>query len=188
MITLAEIRKPLTYAEALDSVLDLMQSLGFETTGWQEGRIEKSLLTTYAMLLSEMSEGVAFTANAGTNDYAAGTQLTVYSAQRFGNERFGAVATEGPVTLTNRSSSAYSGAPGALMFRADNGVEFVSTSPYSIAGGSVSAPHHNDGQRPLHAQGQRRQRRYRHCAHHGDAACGCNLLNFGGSVVHDHRR
>jgi uncharacterized phage protein gp47/JayE len=140
VITLAEIRKPLTNAEALASTLDLLQSLGFETTGWQDGRIQKSLIVTYASILAEMSEGVAFTANAGTNDYAQGTQLTVYSKQRFGNTRFEAVATEGQINLTNRAATAYTLQPGALLFTSSTGVQFVSTSAVTVLGGSAASP------------------------------------------------
>lgn len=140
MITLAELRKPLTYAEGLAFILDLLQLQGFDTTGWQEGRIQKSMVTTFAMLTSELSEGAAYAANAGSSEYAEDVALTIYSKQRYANDRQEAIATVGPITLTNVSSTPYTLQPGELLFATAQGVEFTLASALTLAGGTVAVP------------------------------------------------
>lgn len=140
MITLAELRKPLTYAEGSTFVLDLLQLQGFDTTGWQEGRIQKSMITTFSMIVSELSEGAAYAANANSSTYAEGTALTIYSKERYQNTRNEAKATVGPVQLRNVSSTPYTLQPGELLIGTDQGVEFSLSLPVTVGGGSVASP------------------------------------------------
>lgn len=140
MLSLASLRQPLTKAEAVEVITDQFTALGFDTTGWQDGRIQKTILMTMALVLSDLSEVVKAGVEFGFNLYATGQALNEYSRSRFDNEKTEAVATAGPMTLTSTSSVPNVIAVGQLMASTATGVEFRNTTGGTLSAGSVATP------------------------------------------------
>jgi uncharacterized phage protein gp47/JayE len=138
MLSLDNLRQPISRAEALERVLELMQSLGFDTTGWQEGRIQRTLITLFATIMADMSEVNRVIADAGFNEFATGKMLELFSNSRYQNQKFAARATSGLIPLTSTATTAYPIADGELIAATDNGVEFRSVGAYTIAANATT--------------------------------------------------
>lgn len=140
MLSLEKLRKPLTRAESMTRIVELLTSLGFDTTGWQDGRIQKTLLVIFAIMHSDLTEVVKALAEFGSNRYATGPALDEYSRSRFANERVQAVRTRGPIKLTSTASIPYTIEPGQLIAATDAGVMFRNVTGGTLSAGSVNAP------------------------------------------------
>lgn len=140
MLSLASLRQPLTKAEAVEVITDHFTALGFDTTGWQDGRIQKTILMTFALVLSDLSEAVKAGVEFGFNLYATGQALNEYSRSRFDNEKTEAVATAGPMLLTSTSSVPNTIAVGQLIASTAAGVKFRNTTGGTLSAGSVASP------------------------------------------------
>jgi phage-related baseplate assembly protein len=140
MLSLSSMRRPLTRAQALDWATSTLSSLGFDTTSWADGTIEKTLLYLMATGLADVSEVVKIVAEYGINALSSGVALKEYSLSRFANTQVAAVATVGPMTLTNVGSIPYTIAPGQLIASTATGVKFRNTTGGTISAGSVATP------------------------------------------------
>jgi len=140
MLSLDNLREPVTRAEALERVLELFQGLGFDTTGWQEGRIQRTIMTVFATLLADMSDVHRLIANAGFNEYAEGVLLELFSNSRYQNQKFAARATSGLLTLTSTANTPYEVSAGDLIAATDTGVEFRLVEDVTVAAGTVASP------------------------------------------------
>jgi phage-related baseplate assembly protein len=138
MLSLDNLREPISRAEALERVLELMQGLGFDTTGWQEGRIQRTLITVFALIMADMSEANRVIADSGFNEFATGRMLELFSNSRYQNQKFAARATSGLIPLTSTSTVAYPIVDGELIAATANGVEFRSVGAYTIAANAVT--------------------------------------------------
>lgn len=125
-LSVDQLQNPPTRAECTDFLIKLLQRLGFQTTGWQEGRLAHTILNTAASGLSAFAQLSATMINNTNNETAAGTALTYYSDSRFSNTRIAAVATVGPFTLTNSGTASYEISAGQLIFTS-NGITFTNT-------------------------------------------------------------
>lgn len=140
MISLEKLRKPLTRAQAATRIAELLTSLGFETTGWQDGRIQKTIITMLALIWSDASEVVKAIAEFGFNDYATGDALNEFSRSRFANTKVAAVRTRGPMTLRSTSSAPYTIEVGQLIASTDAGVQFRNVTGGALSAGSTLTP------------------------------------------------
>jgi uncharacterized phage protein gp47/JayE len=133
-------RRPFTRRQAEERLLELLTSLGFDTTGWQQGRIQKTLITVFSIMQSDLSEVVKALAEFGSNSLARGDALTEHSRSRFQNEKVGAVRTRGPIKLTSTASIPYTIQVGQLVACTDFGVKFRNLTEGTLPAGSVAAP------------------------------------------------
>lgn len=144
MLSLSSMRKPLTRAQALDWLTGVLTTLGFDTTSWADNTIEKTMLYLLATGVADLSEVAKQTAEFGINAYSKGVALREYSRSRFDNEVVAAVATAGPMTLTNVGSTVYNIKVGQLIAQTATGVQFRNTTGSDTAGvlaaGSVASP------------------------------------------------
>lgn len=141
MLSLESLRKPLTRAQALTWLTDsVLLPLGFDTTSWADGTIEKSTLYLMATCVADLSEGVKQIAEFGINAYSRGVALKEYSRSRFDNEPVEAVAYVGPMTLTNVGTVPYTIQVGQLLASTPAGVQFRNTTGGTLAAGSVATP------------------------------------------------
>jgi hypothetical protein len=127
MLSFQSLRTPVTSTEATETILDVLRSLGFETTGWVDGTIQLTLIKLVAILYSDISEAVALTASNSLNSTASGEGLTDLSASHFDNTRVRAVKTAGPALLTSTARIPYTIEVGQLIAATVNGVEFRNT-------------------------------------------------------------
>jgi|SRR6185295_766241 len=142
MLTIAQLRKPLTRAEAATRITELLTALGFDTTGWQDGRVQKTWFNMFAVVFSDLTEVVKAIVEFGSNVYASGDALHEYSRSRFQNEVVRAVRTSGPMTLRSTASIPYTIDPGSLIASTDAGVQFrnVHDNQETLPAGSVASP------------------------------------------------
>ena len=140
MLTVARLRQPLTRVEALEVVTDHFTALGFDTTGWQDGKIQKTILMTMALVLSDITEVVKAAVEFGFNLYSTGQALNEFSRSRFDNEKTEAVATAGPMVLTSTSSVPNVIAVGQLIASTATAVKFRDPTGGALSAGSVASP------------------------------------------------
>ena len=137
MLSLRQLRSPMTRKDVLTSILSWLSSLGFDTTGWQKGRIQKSLVTAFALLGSDFTETAKANTEFGFNDYATGDPLAEFSKSRYDNTPDPAVATAGPMRLTSTAAIPYTILPGQLLVATDAGVTFRNTTGGTLAAGGT---------------------------------------------------
>lgn len=138
MLSLSQLRKPPTRAEVVAWSLETLNELGFQTTGWQEGRIQNTMLNAFGTVVSGVLQVVADHVEQGYNSTASGAGLTLLSLDRFGNERSGALKAAGPFRFANVGTIAHTVSVGELVVRDQNGVEFTNIEAGTIpSGGSV---------------------------------------------------
>jgi len=134
MLTLAQLRSTLTASAALEMILAWMQALGFETTAWQDGRIQKTIVKTLALFGADYTEKTKILAEFGFNDFATGVGLTEFSRARYKNERIPAVFTKGSMRLRSVATAPYIIEPGQLIAGNSQGVQFR-----NLDGGTLTA-------------------------------------------------
>lgn len=140
MLSLEKLRKPLTRTQAMTRITEWLTALGFETTGWQEGRIQKTFFTILSLVWSDASEVVKALAEFGFNSFASGDAMNEFSKSRFDNEKDEAVKTRGPMTLRSTASVPYTIEVGQLIASTDAGVQFRNVTGGVLSAGSVATP------------------------------------------------
>jgi hypothetical protein len=101
MLSLAQLRIPVTEDEALDVVLAKLQAAGFNATSWGSTSLQRKFLRWGAFVYSDLTKLVAALADLGFNSTSRGDALTELSASHYDNTRMPAVATIGPMVLYN---------------------------------------------------------------------------------------
>lgn len=140
MLSVASMRRTTRLSEVYSWLIELLKAVGFQTDGWQVGRIQRSIMTTVAAGNADLSELVRFMVEFGFNDTCSGPALTLFSRSRFQNERFLARKTKGPMRLKNVSTSSYPIGPGEVIVSDSAGMEFRNTTGGTLLSGSVGAP------------------------------------------------
>jgi phage-related baseplate assembly protein len=98
-LTLEQVRTIITRDEALDELITVLQSLGFNTTAWQTGGVRLTLLTGCAEVWAQMSTVASALSYFHFNDDATSTSLTALSSSHYDNTRVAATRTVGDVDL-----------------------------------------------------------------------------------------
>ncbi len=140
MLSLQQLRTPLTRAQATARVVEWLKDLGFETTGWADGRIQKTLVMLVGTLAADLSEVVKALAEFGFNDYASGDPLNEFSWSRYRNRKAVAEHATGPMTLTSTASVPYTIQPGQLLAATGLGVQFRNVDGGTLSAGSTASP------------------------------------------------
>lgn len=87
-------------AQAKQSLLGLLQDVGFAATSWQEGSIPLACVELGAQLWHEFSKVGVYLKTAYLNDKATGEALRRFSLSHYDNEKETAVSAQRRVTLT----------------------------------------------------------------------------------------
>jgi uncharacterized phage protein gp47/JayE len=138
VIRVSSLLKTLTRGEVLATMVRLLKQLGFETTGWQVGTVQHSLLMAFSTVLSDHSEMGRAIAASMFSSLARGPMLTILSRERYDNSRKRAIKTAGPMTLTSTATVPYTLTPGQLLVSDPYDVQFRNTTGGTIpAGGTL---------------------------------------------------
>nr|PZN59899.1 MAG: hypothetical protein DIU58_17130 [Sphaerobacter thermophilus] len=137
MLSLQQLRTPFTRTQGTERVLEWLKDAGFETTGWQNGRIQKTLVMLLGVLAADLSEVVKALAEFGFNDYASGDPLDEFSWSRYRNRKARAIPTVGPMRLTSTASIPYTIEPGQLLAATASGVTFRNVTGGTLAAGGT---------------------------------------------------
>lgn len=140
MLSVEQLRNPSTRAAVLEWLLEILKSAGFQTTGWQKGRIQRTLMTAFAECAADLTELAKGIVEFAFNDTAAGDPLNEFSKSRFANAKTPAQRARGPLTLRSVASIPYTVEPLQLIAATASGIEFRNISGGTIPAGSPSAP------------------------------------------------
>lgn len=114
-LSVSQLTVPITKAQALDTALAVLRSIGFEVPenieSWQPGSLQRTQVEMLAEMLADASEGRTTLAKAGFNPEAFGIGLTLKSKSDFDHEPNEAGKTVGTKRLT-----AAADAPGPFTF------------------------------------------------------------------------
>lgn len=141
MLSVASLRKASTTRQVYAWLIDLLKSVGFETTGWQPGRIQRSMFTAFATGAADLTELGKFITEFGFGPTSTGPGLTLFSRSRYTNERILARKTAGPMRLRNFGGVTYTVEPYQIIVSEPvSGIEFRNTQGGTILPGSTGAP------------------------------------------------
>ncbi|HMI84262.1 MAG TPA: baseplate J/gp47 family protein, partial [Polyangiaceae bacterium] len=87
-------------ARVKKDLLDLLDSVGFTATSWQEGAIGLALVELGAEIWSKLTAWAVFLKELGLNETSSGDGLTRFSKSHYDNVREEAVATQRSITLS----------------------------------------------------------------------------------------
>lgn len=138
MLSVSQLTTPPTRSEVTQWLIDTLQDFGFQTTGWQEGRIQHTILNAIATVAVAFAQLGTALVKVSFNSTASGSGLTIYSKSRFDNDRDAALKTKGPFTLTNSATVPYSISIGQLVFTDNSGVEFQNTQAITLSASSTA--------------------------------------------------
>lgn len=89
-----------TRAQAKQSLVTLLDGLGFTATSWQEGSVPLALVEIGAEVWSQVSNVAVFLKSMALNDTSEGESLTRFARSHYDNTRAGALATQRRITLS----------------------------------------------------------------------------------------
>jgi hypothetical protein len=140
MLSVASLRKASRTSQVFAWLIDLLKSVGFETTGWQPGRIQLSLMTVFSAGNADLSELGKFIVEFGFGPTSSGPALKLFSKSRYNNDYVKAVKTVGPMRLSNTGGVPHTIDVGKAIVADGTGFEFRNITGGSLAAGSVGAP------------------------------------------------
>jgi uncharacterized phage protein gp47/JayE len=137
-LSVEQLIQPLTQAQALEVVLEVLQGLGFELPeSWQPGSLARTQAELSGELGVQHTEAAISIARSGFSKLAIGDWLTLLSESHYDQTRNEAVATQGVCRL-----SAAASAPGLFVLAAGDVVIRHPQTGYtyrSITGGTLEA-------------------------------------------------
>lgn len=121
MLALSQLTAPLSEEEALEFVLELYTSLGFNATSWQSGSEQRTMLEVQAKILADLSVTIA-RYNAGYHPgLAEDAFLDTLGTYVFSLPRNPAVTTQGKMRLTSSAAAPpHSWLAGELLIASDS--------------------------------------------------------------------
>ena len=146
MLSLSQLITPVTQAQALQTILNVLSQAGFQATSWQSGSIQLTLLNLFANTWSNLTQTIANIAAGGFTSLATGNWLTLVAQYIYGINRLNATSTVGTMVLASTApgtttfnagdiivSNSPSGTPGAQTFTVSVGGSVLSGGTLSVA-------------------------------------------------------
>lgn len=132
--TILQLQTPITRDQALTTMLNNLQALGFNVTSWQSGSVQRTILTEVAETWSTATEFVATLVNMAFNDTSTDAALTTFSDSHYDNQRVTNVLTQGEMIFTGGAvGPPHTVSPGDVRVQ-----ETVSSQTYiNITGGTI---------------------------------------------------
>jgi uncharacterized phage protein gp47/JayE len=138
-LSIAQLIEQVSKDAALQTIIDLLNVLGFPSTSWQSGSIQRTLFEAVAAIVSQERQVAASLAMAGHNNLSSGDWLTHLSESQFDNQRIDGRPTQGYVVIVDaRSTGAYTFDAGDVVV-ADviNGFRYRNISSGTLAKGGT---------------------------------------------------
>ncbi len=138
-LTLGALLKTTSVKDALQLEIDILQSLGFNATSWQEGSVQLTFLEMGATLYSNLTDVTAAITSFGFNSTSTADALTLFSDSNYDNQRFTATNTVGTIDhITIVGAGPYSIIIGQLVVQDDvNGFTYRNTTAGTFTSGST---------------------------------------------------
>ena len=93
-LSLEQLRTPVTDNDETARLLDVLQSLGFNTSGWQPGSVQRTIVQMIGTASARWAEAVYTISLFGFTDSATGDALTAFSNSHYDNQRVTAIAAD----------------------------------------------------------------------------------------------
>ena len=100
LLTLAQLRTPVTRDEARTLLISELSDLGFASTSWQSSSVQRTFLELGAWIYSTLTDVVATAVTVGFGELTEGAALTEFSESHYDNTRNAAVAAQQEIELT----------------------------------------------------------------------------------------
>ena len=137
LLTYAQMATALTRAQCRTALINALNDLGFSSTSWQSGSVQRSFLEIGALVYEAMSNVVASMVTFCFNSTSSGTALTMFSESHYDNTRIAAVAAQHTERLTcSATEGPYSISIGDLVF-SDGTYTFRNITGGTLASGST---------------------------------------------------
>jgi hypothetical protein len=138
MLSLQQLRTPPSRTSIVTWSIERLRQLGFQTTGWQEGGIEHSIIDAVATVVSGVLVLAASISRNVYSESASGAALELLSRNRFDNEKTPAENAEGDMTFANAGTVAHVVKVGAIVVENGSKIQFTNTEAGTIpAGGAI---------------------------------------------------
>lgn len=137
LLTLSQLRTAVTDDEALQMLLDELQSLGFNASSWQSGSKQRLLLTAFARAYSGLSTIIATLATFGNILLAEDDACTEIAKSHYDTDRNLAIKTQGLYRLTSTAAIPYTIEAGQFLLSTTGGTEFSNTTGGTLAAGGT---------------------------------------------------
>lgn len=102
-VSVDQLLTPTTEEQAITLILDTLESLGFITTSWQDGSVQRNLVQAFGRTYSQLTETVRNIVN-GVLVEPTGLWLDLVGIYRYGIERLPAVRAVRNVEISNAAS------------------------------------------------------------------------------------
>lgn len=99
VLTLSQIRAGVTRAQATDTVITVLQTLGFPTASWQPGSIPRMMTEIVGHMVERAADYAKTLVDMGFNGTAAGEAMTEFAASHYDNARADSVAAQYTIQL-----------------------------------------------------------------------------------------
>lgn len=99
ILTLSQIRAGVTRAQATDTAISVLQTLGFPTASWQAGSIPRMMVEIVGHMVERAASYAATIVDMGFNSTAVAEALTEFSASHYDNTRASAIAAQYSIQL-----------------------------------------------------------------------------------------
>jgi uncharacterized phage protein gp47/JayE len=138
MLTLQQLINPVTEDEALETVLTMLGEAGLQTTSWQPGSVQLTILRLFSRVWARLTTTVGEIAAGGFTTLASSPFLTLLARHVYDLERLDPIPAVGRVTLTSSPGApVHSWVAGDLIVSnleegADNAITYTITESGSL--------------------------------------------------------
>jgi uncharacterized phage protein gp47/JayE len=139
-LTLSRLLTPVTQTQAENTLLGILDVVGFPATSWQPKSLPRTFVKGMATLYVDLTELVANIAAGGLLKYATSAAegwLDLCAESQYQEYRTPAVSTVGKATLTNQLASPYVIDVGQLWAQDDTGRRYNNTTGGTLAAGGT---------------------------------------------------
>lgn len=131
-LSLQQLQTPPTRSEIVDWLIEVLQELGFVTTGWQPGRVQHTILSMVATAAEPLAQSASVLISFAYNKFAQGAALDLYSESRFDNTRDAAEKASGSWEFVNSGPIAHVIKPGTVVATDAQGTFFLSDGEVTV--------------------------------------------------------
>jgi uncharacterized phage protein gp47/JayE len=151
-LTLQQLLNPQTPQEVFNALISLATNLGFPTSSWQAGGVERARLLLFATMLSDLSSNYQpSVVQAGLLASSSGDWLTLFALNNYLIQRNPATPTDGYLSFNTASSGAgpYVVSAQTMFAIFPDGLRYYNTDDFTIPASSTISLVHFRSQFPV---------------------------------------
>lgn len=137
-LNLSELQEPVTKESVRDTILEMLECLGFPVDSWQDESAGRSFVETQAHLIACQSQTTAYLAKMAFLQTAEDSYLDALAVSHFDTNRNPAVYSVFDVQIVNSGVINHNITPGSLLLRSSSGYIFQSNETLTASGNSTN--------------------------------------------------